>query len=1138
MRFGILGPLEIRTGDGSPLDPGGPRPRALLTLLLLDAGRAVPADRLLDGLYGAEPPAEAANALQSQISRLRRRLAPHAGIEAAPAGYRLTAGPDTVDAHRFSRLAAEGRAALGAGDHTRAAALLRDALALWRGPALPDLPGAHAERTRLQELRLTAVQDRIEADLALGGGAELVPELRALLAEHPLSERLYGQLMRALHAGGRPAEALTVFEEARRTLAEELGADPSPELAALHADLLRARPDAPARRRLPAQLTRFVGRETELARIAASLAESRLVTLTGPGGVGKTRLALEAAAQAQEAGPATPIRSGAGSVPRGGRRAGADVCLVELAALTDGERIPYAVLAALGVREGLRAPATDATDRLLAALEDREVLLVLDNCEHLVEPAARTTALLLAACPGVRVLATSRESLGITGEVLVPVPPLPEEPAVRLLLDRARAVRPDLDGGDARVAEICRALDGLPLAIELAAARLRTLSPAELADRLHDRFRLLARGDRAKATRHRTLRAVVEWSWELLDEEERELASRLTVFRGGATLDAVAAVCGVPHPEDVLASLVEKSFLEVSGGRYRMLETIRAYAAGELTRGAPPGREERTGEERPNGQERVAGQEWGAGLAQPPGQERGVGRSQPLGQERVAGERPTAQEASAASYPQPAAASPQPEAVAPAVERRPAAGRSAGPLSSAAAPSLPDAPLSPAVRDLQDAHAAYFLRFAERAEPYLRGGGQLPWLDRLAAEQANLDAALRHLTRTAPRDGLRLMAVSTWFRRLRGLHGERVPQARALLAAVGDEPPQGLTEEYALCLMNAVSGQGDDPDDAGLVARAAVVMAGLDRPLRLPFTVILWSLTGGPRLSTDAHVRVQVGDEPWGLALLELGLAYQEWFSGRSAQAEETFTRAWKGFSATGDRWGMANCLDPLGGFAYARGAYPRALALLDEGLAHVRELEAPEETADLLHRRGYVLLAQGAHEEAAAHFARCRDLARTAGAADKVAGALRGLGDVARHRGDPAGARAHYESALHTCAATWFSVGETVRILIGLGRTAAAGGDADAARDGLAQARAQVLESHDRLLQADVADALAGLAARPEQAAELLGAAVGLRGMPLDGDPDVVRTTARTRAGLSPEAYDEAFTRGRTLRSTALGEP
>ncbi|MFF9818221.1 BTAD domain-containing putative transcriptional regulator [Streptomyces sp. NPDC014006] len=1006
MRFGILGPSEILTDDGTPLSPGGPRPRALLTLLLLDAGRAVPADRLLDGLYGAEPPAGAANALQSQISRLRRRLSPHTAIEAVGAGYRLAVDPGAVDAHRFARLAAEGRAALAAGDHPRAAAVLRDALALWRGPALPDLPDAHAERTRLEELRLAVVQDRVEADLGGGGGAELVPELRALVAEHPLSERLYGQLMRALHAGGRPAEALTVFEEARGVLADELGADPSPELSALHLDLLRARPGAPARPRLPAQLTRFIGREEELARIAEASAASRLVTLTGPGGVGKTRLALEAA------------------------RTAPDVCLVELAPLADGERIPYAVLAALGVRDGFRAPATDATDRLLAALEDRAVLLVLDNCEHLIEAAARTAALLLGACPGVRVLATSRESLGITGEVLVPVPPLPEEPAVRLLLDRARAVRPDVDGDHARVPEICRALDGLPLAIELAAARLRTLSPPELAERLHDRFRLLARGDRAKAPRHRTLRAVVEWSWELLDAQERELASRLTVFRGGATLDAVAAVCAVPYPEDVLASLVEKSFVEVSGGRYRMLETIRAFAAEELAGGA-------------------------------------------------------------------------------------------GDLT--------------AVAGLRDAHAAYFLQLAERAQPYLRGGEQLPWLARLAAEHENLDAALRRLTDTAPHEALRLMAALTWFRRLRGLHGERVGQARALLGAVGDEPPARLAEEYALCLMNAVSGQGDDPADPGLVARAAAVMATLETPLRLPFTVVLWSLTGGPRLAVDAHVRVQVGDEPWGRALLDLGLAYQAWFSGRADEAEEVFTRAWEGFRATGDRWGMANCLDPLGGFAHARGAHGRALALLDEGLIHVRELDAPEETADLLHRRAYVLLALGAHEEAAAHFARCRDLARTAGAADKVAGALRGLGDTARHGGDTAGARVHYESALQTCAATWFSVGETVRILIGLGRTAAAEGDTGAARDWLAQARAQALSASDVLLPADVADALADLAARPQEAAELLGAAAGLRGLCLDGDPDVVRTTRRTRARLSPEAFDEAFERGRRLRSAAV---
>ncbi|UFR02054.1 winged helix-turn-helix domain-containing protein [Streptomyces sp. Go40/10] len=1020
MRFGILGPVEIHTDDGTPLDPGGPRPRALLTLLLLDAGRPVPVERLLDGLYGVEPPAGAVSALQSQISRLRRRLAPHAGVDAVPAGYVLAVAPDAVDAHRFARLAAEGRTALTAGDHPRAAALLRDALALWRGPALPDLPDAHADRARLEERRLTVVQDRIEAELGTGGGPELVPELRALLRGHPLDERLYGQLMRALYAAGRPAEALAVFEDARRTLADELGADPSPELSALHLDLLRDGTEPPARPRLPAQLTRFVGREAELARIDRALSDSRLVTLTGPGGVGKTRLALEAA-RARTGSVAVHARSGPrpGAVP--------DVCLVELAPVADGSRIPYAVLAALGVRDGFRSPATDALDRLLEALADREVLLVLDNCEHLVEAAARTVALLLGACPDVRVLATSRESLGVTGEVLVPVPPLPVEPAVRLLLDRARAVRPDFDG-HARVPEICRALDGLPLAIELAAARLRTLSVDELADRLHDRFRLLARGDRAKAPRHRTLRAVVEWSWELLDAKERDLASRLTVFAGGATLDAVAAVCGVPYPEDPLASLVEKSFLEVSDGRYRMLETIRAFAAEALTGPREP-------------------------------------------------------------------------------------------------------------RELRAAHAAYFLRLAEQAEPLLRGGDQLPWLERLAAEQENLDAALRCLTETAPRDALRLTAALTWFRRLRGLHGDRVPGARALLAAAGAEPPPGLAEEYALCVMNAVSGRGDDPEDAGLIARAGALMASLDGPLRLPFTVILWSLTGGPRLNVDTRVRVQLDREPWGLALLDLGLAYQDLLAGRAAAAETGFTRAWKGFRETGDRWGMANCLDPLGGFAYGRGEYARALALLDEGLVHVRELDAPEETADLLRSRAAVLLAQGASREAAAHFTRSGELARTAGATDKVAGALRGLGDVARLAGDAARARVHYENALEACAATWFSVGETARILIGLGRASLAEGDPDTAGDWLAQARAQALDPPDPLLLADVAYALAAAAPRPERAAELLGAAAALRGAPLHGDPDVARTTEHTRACLSAEAYATAYERGHGLRSAAVSE-
>jgi predicted ATPase len=1003
MRFGILGPLDLRTEDGVPVDPGGPRPRTLLTLLLLAPGRAVSTGRLTEGLYGAEPPAGAANALQSQISRLRRRLAPHAEIEAVPAGYRLAVPPESVDAHHFERMAEQGRAALAAGDHRHAAALLRDALALWRGPALPDLPDARAEATRLEELRLAAVGDRIEADLSLGGGPELVAELRALLAAHPLRERLHGQLMRALHAAGRPAEALTVYEEARRRLADELGADPSPELAALHLELLQGT-RADARPRVPVQLTRFVGREEELARIRALLADpgSRLVTLTGPGGAGKTRLAVETAA------------------------AHARVCFVELAPLGDGARIPYAVLGALGVREGFRGPATDGTDRLLAALEDRELLLVLDNCEHVVEDAARLCALLLGACPGVRVLATSRESLGITGEVLVPVPPLPPEPATRLFLDRARAVRPDFPG-HARVADICAALDGLPLAIELAAARLRTLTPDELADRLDDRFRLLSRGDRSKAPRHRTLRAVVEWSWDLLDEEERELARQLTVFSGGATLEAVEAVCGVPYPEDLLASLVEKSFLEVSEGRYRMLETIRAFAAGTLTD----------------------------------------------------------------------------------AER------------------------------LRDAHAGYFLGLAEQAEPRLRGAGQLPWLARLTAEHGNLDTALRRLIRTDPADALRLMAALTWFRRLRGLHGEQLPQARALLAAVGGTPPGELAEEYALCVMSAVTGSGTDPAEADLVARATDVLHGVDRPLRLPFTVVLWSLVGGPRPAVTDHdrLRVQVGDTPWGRALLDLGLAYQELFAGRSADAEAAFARSLAGFRTAGDRWGMANCLDPLAQFADWRGAYDAALPLLDEGLRHVRELDAPEETADLLRSRAVVLLHRRDLGAAVTHFTESAELARVAGATDKVASAWRGLGDTARASGDPARARGHYERALQVCAANWFSAGETVRILVGLGRAAAAEGDTGAARDWFAQAGAHAADSPDVLALADVADALASVAARPDRAAELLGAAVGLRGAPADGDPEVVGTRSLVRGLLSPDVYEKAFEQGRALRSAAVSE-
>ncbi|MFD9821471.1 BTAD domain-containing putative transcriptional regulator [Streptomyces violascens] len=555
MRFLLLGPMGI---DGAETAPAGPRLRVLLAYLALNTGHTVPAERLVDALYGDEPPAGAPGALQSQVSRLRKSV----DIEFGPAGYRLVADPEDVDVLRFEELAREGARAREAGDPGRAAVLLREALGLWRGPALADLahaPFAAAQSARLEELRAGAVEELAEAELAVGGdSSELLPRLREAVAAHPLRERLRGQLMRALRRGGRGAEALAEYEAARSLLAEELGTDPSPELAAVHLSILRGEEarTAPASR-LPAQLTSFVGRDSELAALVRLLGSSRLVTLIGTGGTGKTRLALEAAA-----------------------RLPGEVCFVDLSAAT---RTALAVRGALGLRD---SGADDPEAALVEALRDRAVLLILDNCEQIVEDAAALTHRLLSHCPGLRVLATSREALGITGESLRPVGPLDTDAAVRLFTDRALAVRPDfeVDGSNSPTVQgICDSLDGLPLAVELAAARLRQLALAEIADRLDDRFRLLSRGDRTKPERHRTLRAVVEWSWSLLSDEEREFAARLTVFAGGATAEAAGRVCGAgPDAEDLLASLTDKSLVEAGSGRYRMLETIRAYASEQL----------------------------------------------------------------------------------------------------------------------------------------------------------------------------------------------------------------------------------------------------------------------------------------------------------------------------------------------------------------------------------------------------------------------------------------------------------------------------------------------------------------------------------------------------------------------------
>jgi predicted ATPase/DNA-binding SARP family transcriptional activator len=562
MRFGVLGPVEARLPDGSPVAVGGPQVRSLLAMLLLDAGRTVSTDRLADGLYGDAPPADVAHALQSQVSRLRRGLRGGATVDFGPAGYRLAVDPDAVDAHRFGTLAGQGRQALTAGDPARASALLTSALELWRGPALADVldaPFAEAAAGRLADERLAVVEDRAEAALALGEHHAVAAELTELVAAHPLRERARALLMRALYACGRQAEALTVFAEAQRLLSDELGVDPSAELADAHLSILRAEP-APARR-VPAQLTSFVGREEDMAALATLLADARLVTLTGPGGTGKTRLAVEAS----------------GRVP-------GEVCFADLSPLTDETQLAPALAAALGLRDA---------GQLSTALAERAVLVVLDNCEHLIAGAATLVHRLLAQCPRLRFLATSREALGITGEVLFPVRqlavPAPDadlaealtRPAIRLFADRAAAVRPGFTVDAATIGavrRICAALDGLPLGIELAAARLRSLTLDDVDTRLADRFRLLSRGERTAAPRHQTLRAVVEWSWDLLDPAEQKLASQLTVFAGGVTLADAERVLG-PQVVDVLPGLVDKSLVEAHDGRYRMLETVREFCA-------------------------------------------------------------------------------------------------------------------------------------------------------------------------------------------------------------------------------------------------------------------------------------------------------------------------------------------------------------------------------------------------------------------------------------------------------------------------------------------------------------------------------------------------------------------------------
>ncbi|WP_372733948.1 BTAD domain-containing putative transcriptional regulator [Nocardioides sp.] len=586
------GPTDIRllggvaaTVAGAPVELGPPKSRALLAALALVAGETVPVSRLVDLVWAEDPPRTAAKILQTYVMQLRAALGANA-VERSGAGYRLALDPGCVDTARF-----EDRLASGDVDA---------ALGEWTGPPLAglDAPGLAPQAARLTERRVEATEAQM-ARVVENDPRGAIAVLSGLTAEHPFREELWALLMTALYRAGRQAEALVAYRTVRERLVEELGVEPGPRLRQVeamildHDEGLRPVPAAPTSAAasdtsrpttLPTRVAPLLGRRRELAEVEQHLEAARVVTVTGPGGIGKTHLALTIATRAQAS-----YRDGAH--------------LVDLSNRAGQDDVAQAVMEALALSE---APGQHPLETVVGALRRRRTLLVLDNCEHVIESAAIVCRALTDQCPDVRVLTTSREPLAISDEQVVPLPPLdPAGAGTELFAQRASSLDPDFDLATWReeVTEICRRLDGVPLAIELAAARARTLTPPQLLDRLQDRLRLLVGGRRDRVERHRTLRATLDWSYDLLSPAEQAVFSRLSTFSGPFDLDAAERVAGggdldAIDVDDLVGCLVDRSLLTVETGRlterrYRMLETVRHYAAETLTQSGEAEKAER-----------------------------------------------------------------------------------------------------------------------------------------------------------------------------------------------------------------------------------------------------------------------------------------------------------------------------------------------------------------------------------------------------------------------------------------------------------------------------------------------------------------------------------------------------------------
>ncbi|MEU7018337.1 BTAD domain-containing putative transcriptional regulator [Streptomyces sp. NPDC046385] len=1168
MRFGVLGPLVVWDDEGAAVTVPEVKVRALLADLLAHDGDPVSVDRLVQDLWGDEPPGKPTGALQAKVSQLRRVIGRDRVVHQAP-GYRLRLdrAAHEVDADRFRALVAEARTVR---DPRGRAALLTDALDLWRGPAYADFADEEFVRgaaQRLAEQRLSVLEEQAEARLLAGDHVLLAGELAALVDRYPLRERLRAVQMRALYLAGRQSDALATYADLRARLSEELGVDPGPALTALHQAVLRqdprlgegarpapeasaaaqsihgasypVRPGSEAAHtgssgpgdgdgggagagagagigagigagtgagtgagngfgsgigsgagtgagagvgagaeagtgsgrasgspsNLPIPLTHLIGRAEAVTQVTRLLNGTRLVTLTGAGGVGKTRLAVAAAAE--EAG-----RSDRTELPDG-------VWLVEFAGVRDGTAADLAqvVAATLGIRDdaptalpGTGAGAAGAPSpahRLASALRDRRTLLVLDNCEHVVDAAVELAELLLRTAPGLRVLATSQEPLGLAGEAVFPVEPLGTDDAVRLFSERASDRDPAfprdpgaVDPADrAAVAEICRRLDGIPLALELAATRVRALGVKELAARLGDRFRVLNSRQRGAPARQQTLRAVIDWSWELLSAPERIVLRRLAVHRDGCDLDAAEATCagdGVTRDEvlDLVTRLVDRSLVVVvdgpAGRRYRLLESVAAYATERLHE-----------------------------------------------------------------------------------------------MADLAA--------------VRDRHLRHYLALAERAEPHLRGAGQRTWLIRLDAEAGNLRAALDEAVRRAAQpspdagphseaadEAVRLASALAWWWLLRGRLAEG---RRSLSAALATTAGSGGGATELALLHGAFALLTGDHAEACALDDTVATADGVPDPVRRARALWLCAYglfsVGDPVASAALNTRAltlfgETGEE-WGTAAA-LGLrATLAMVGGDLAGLGRDGLRSAALFRELGDRWGELQTVSPLAALSEIKGDYAEAARRQHEGLAIARELGLEAEVSARLSGLGRLALLAHDWERGRDLHEQARRIAAEQGYKYGEIHSEMGLALGARRSGDLDAAEAHLLRLRDGYAELSSEAGDHL-LLAEFGFLAELRGDAtgSAAHHLRGWAVARSLDE-PRALALSL-EGLAGAAlltanptTGPASAALLLGAADAARrgvGAPLPPAErgDVDRIAGAAVAALGETAYTTGFEQGARL--------